>query len=131
FKTEVASVQRKLDTIEARMPSGDVYRWIIRTFTGLQTNDVEIANLEAPRMSDVNILPKVPYKAATFTLSGTAHYHDFGTFLSSLENSYPHMRLQRLELEPTQLGDADGVEQERLIFKLEIVALVKPSASAP
>ena len=92
---------------------------------------MEIANLEPPHLGESIILPKVPYKAAVLAVNGTAHYHNFGRFLASLENSFPHMRLQRLELEPTQFGEAATTAQEQLRFKLEMVALVKPSASEP
>ncbi len=131
FKAHIESARRQIEGMEAKMPSGDVYRWAIRSMTSLQTNNVEIANLEPPRMGESTILPKVPYKTAVFSVNGTAHYHDFGRFLANLENSYPHMRLQRLELEPTQFGEATTSGQELLNFKLEIVALVKPSSTDP
>ena len=113
------------------MPIGDVYRWTTRTFTRLQTNQVEISQLEPPRLGEVNILPKVPYKAATFTVIGTAYYHDFGKFLANLENGFPHVRVQRLELEPTQFGEPETEEQEKLNFKMEILALVKSRDTEP
>jgi hypothetical protein len=117
--------------MEAKMPSGDVYRWAIRNVTSLQTNSVDIANLEPPRLGESSILPKVPYKTALYSVNGTAHYHDFGKFLASLENSFPHLRLQRLELEPQQFGEASGASQEQLNFKLEILALIKGSTAEP
>ena len=113
------------------MPTGDVYRWAIRSITSLQTNNVEIANLEPPRIGESTILPKVPYKTALLYVNGTAHYHDFGRFLANLENSFPHMRLQRLELDPMQFGEATSAGQEQLNFKLEIIALIKASVAEP
>ena len=130
-KEDLASARQNLDSIEGRMPSGDLYRWTIRTFTSMQTNKVEIAAFEPPRLGASNILPKVPCEAVNFSVSGTGYYTDFGSFLANLENSFPHMRLQRLELQPTQFGEATTAEQERLNFKLEIVALVKPAAAEP
>jgi hypothetical protein len=113
------------------MPTRDVYRWAARTFDSLQTNDVEVINLEPPRLGQPNTLPTVPYKAATFSISGTAYYHDFGRFLANLENSFPHLRLRRLELKATHFGETADAEQEKLAFKIEIVALVKESAIEP
>ena len=113
------------------MPSGDVYRWVIRTFTRLQTNDVEFINLAPPRLGPLNILPQVPYEAATFSVSGRAYYRDFGRFLADLENSFPHLRLRRLALESTPFGETDTDELEKLNFKIEIVALVKGSVAGP
>lgn len=131
FKAHLESARRQIEGMEAKMPTGDVYRWAIRSITSLQTNNVEIANLEPPRIGASTILPKVPYKTALLSVNGTAHYHDFGRFLASLENSYPHMRLQRLELEPMQFGEATSAGQEQLNFKLEIIALIKSSAAEP
>ena len=131
FKTHLDSARREIERMEAKMASGDVYRWTIRSVHSLQTNNVDIANLEPPRLGESAILPKVPYKTAVMSVNGTAYYHDFGNFLANLENSFPHMRLQRLELEPTQFGEATTPGQELLTFKLEILALVKPSATEP
>ena len=131
FKASLDSGRRQIESMEAKMPTGDVYRWAIRSITSLQSNNVEIANLEPPRIGQSTILPKVPYKTALLSVNGTAHYHDFGRFLANLENSYPHMRLQRLELEPMQFGEATSAGQEQLNFKLEIIALVKASVAEP
>ena len=127
FKAHLESARREIESMESKMPTGDVYRWAIRSISRLQTNNVEIANLEPPRIGESSILPKVPYKTALLSVNGTAHYHDFGKFLADLENSYPHMRLQRLELEPMQFGEATSAGQEQLNFKLEIIALIKAS----
>jgi len=131
FKANLDSIQHQIHDMEAKMPTGDVYRWAIRNITSLQSNNVEIANLEPPRIGESSILPKVPYKTALLSVNGTAHYHDFGKFLASLENSFPHMRLQRLELEPMQFGEATSAGQEQLNFKLEIIALIKASVAEP
>lgn len=129
--SDLPLAQQRLAAMQAKIPSGDVYRSVTRTFTSLQTNKVEIANLEPPRLGECRILPKIAYKTATFSVSGTAFYHDFGKFLALLENSFPHMRLQRLELEPTQFGDAVAAQQEQLNFKFEILTLVNSSAGEP
>jgi len=131
FNSYLDSARQQIENMEAKMPSGDVYRWAIRSMASLQTNKVDIANLEPPRLAESSILPKVPYKTAILSVNGTAHYHDFGRFLADMENSFPHMRLQRLELEPTQFGEAANAGQELLNFKLEIVALVKASMAEP
>jgi hypothetical protein len=124
LKADLPIAQQKLASINAKMASGDVYRWMIRTFGNFHTNKVEIANLEPPRMGVSAILPKIPCQTATFSVSGTAFYHDFGKFLAQLENDFPHMRLQRLELEPAQFGEVVTPDQEQLNFKFEILALV-------
>jgi len=130
-KVAVDLANRKLQTIETRMAAGDPYRWLIRAFLfpAAGTN-VLIANIEPPHVTESTLLPKVPYKAATFSLTGTAYYNQFGTFLAELENYFPHMRVTRVELNPAYPGDADSAEAEKLNFLVEITMLFKP-ASAP
>jgi hypothetical protein len=70
------------------------------------------------------MLPNFPYKQATLTIGGTAHFHDFGKFVADFENQFPYMRLMNVTLEP-----ASGVlaaDKERLSFRMEIATLVKP-----
>ena len=131
LKAGLGNSRRMLESMEFKMPSTDVYRWAARTFDSLQTNDVDVISLEAPRLGQPNTLPTVPYKAASFSISGTAYYHDFGKFLANLENNFPHLRLRRLELKATHFGETADDEQEKLGFKIEIVALVKESSTEP
>jgi len=131
FARDLAAGRRRLDRMEAAMPTGDVYRWAIRTFARLQTNSVQVINLAPPRLSSSIILPKVPHQIATFSVSGRAYYHDLGTFLANLENTFPHMRLRRLELATTHFGETDADEQEKLNFKMEIATLVRSAAGEP
>jgi len=126
LKVDLVEAQQRLEIREAKLPEGDVYRWIIRTFNNLQSSKVDFAALESPRSIESRILPKVPHRTAIFSLAGTARYGDFGTFLANLENTFPLMRLQRLELEPTHY-DPTEKEQETINFKLEILTLVKAS----
>ena len=130
-KATLEAGQRRLDDIESKMPAGDPYRWLVKAFGEFPAASlVSIANIEAPHVSESMIYPKVPYKAAAFSVSGTGFYHDFGTFLAELENEFPHMRVRRLELTPAYPGEADIAEGEKLNFTLELIVLFKPAASA-
>ncbi len=131
FSADLAAGRQKLARLEAAMPGGDVYRWATRTFTRMQTNRVQVITVAPPRLGSASILPRVPYETATFSVSGRAYYHDFGEFLANLENSFPHMRVRRLELAATHFGEADTDEQEKLDFKMEISALVRSLAGEP
>ena len=123
--------QRRLGDIESKMPAGDPYRWLVKAFGEFPAaSNVSIANIEAPHVSESTIYPKVPYKAATFAVSGTGFFHEFGTFLAELENEFPHMRVRRLELTPAYPGDSDAAEGEKLNFLVELTVLFKPAASA-
>ena len=75
----------------------------------------------------MNLLPNFPYKQATLSLVGTAHFHDFGRFLADLENQFPHIRVVNLSLELNQSPAAE--DQETVSFKLDIVTLVKTNPS--
>ena len=76
---------------------------------------------------DVNLLPDFPYKQATFTVAGTARFHDFGRFLADFENEFPHVRVVNLSLDANT--PAGGEDAETLNFKMEIVTLIKPTQS--
>jgi Tfp pilus assembly protein PilO len=130
-KAALEAGQRRLDDIESKMPAGDPYRWLVKAFGEFPAaSHVSIANIEAPHVSESTIYPRVPYKAATFAVSGTGFYHEFGTFLAELENEFPHMRVRRLELTPAYPGESDTPEGEKLNFQVELTVLFKPAASA-
>jgi Tfp pilus assembly protein PilO len=129
-KAALEEGQRRLDDIESKIPVGDPYRWLVKAFGEFPAaSHVSIANIEAPHVSESTIYPKVPYKAVTFSVSGTGFYHEFGTFLAELENEFPHMRVRRLELTPAYPGEADTAEGEKLNFNVELTVLFKPAAS--
>jgi hypothetical protein len=75
----------------------------------------------------LNVPPKVPYKASTFALVGTAYYHDFGAFLADLENSSPFIRLKSMSLESTSSGVEDPSTSDKLSFRVEFMTLIKPA----
>ena len=130
-KATLEASQRRLDDIESKMPAGDPYRWLVKAFGEFPAaSQVSLANIDAPHVSESTIYPKVPYKAATFAVSGTGFYHEFGTFLAELENEFPHMRVRRLELTPAYPGESDADEGEKLNFQVELTVLFKPAASA-
>jgi len=130
-KATLEASQRRLDDIESKMPAGDPYRWLVKAFGEFPAaSQVSIANIDAPHVSESTIYPKVPYKAATFAVSGTGFYHEFGTFLAELENEFPHMRVRRLELTPAYPGESDTDDGEKLNFQVELTVLFKPAASA-
>lgn len=123
-------VSTRLRNIEDTMATGDMYSWIIKTLSQFQaTYHVEIPNFNQPTVGEVGIFPKFPYQSATFAIRGTAFYHDFGRFLADIENSFPCARVQNLDLEPIGTMAANPQEAEKVSFKMEIVALIKPNNS--
>lgn len=115
-----------LENIEDGMASGDIYLWLINTINRFNA-DHRVTILDFPRetVGEVGLLPNFPYKAATFPINGTGYYHDLGKFLAEFENRFPYVRIQNLELTPAT--KAAGADSEKLNFKFEIVALVKPT----
>jgi hypothetical protein len=131
-KEAFAANQQRLEDIESKMPVGDPYRWLVKAFAEFPgASRVAIANIEPPHVSESVIYPKVPYRAANFSISGTGFYEDFGLFLAELENEFPLMRVRHLELSPAYPGTADSDEAEKLTFQVELLVLFKPAAANP
>jgi hypothetical protein len=118
----------KLKAIETTMASGDMYSWIILTVNSFKENyRVEIPQFSREVAAEIGMYVKFPYRAAVFNVRGTAYYHDFGRFVADFENAFPYMRIQNVELEPPAASTANAPsDQEKLAFKMEIVALVNP-----
>jgi Tfp pilus assembly protein PilO len=106
------------------MASGDLYSWIYDTIRAFKTPyRVDIPEVSHPEVSDVNLLPSFPFKQVKFTIHGTAYYHDLGKFIADFENTFPHIRLVNLEIQPASSGN-DG----KLSFKMDVIALVKSTS---
>jgi Tfp pilus assembly protein PilO len=122
----------KLKVIEDSMAAGDMYSWIIlRVNKFREDRKVDIPQFSREVRTDIAMFPKFPYKAAVFTVRGTAFYHDLGKFIADFENAFPHTYLQNLELEPANNSSAtanSGMHPELLTFKMEIVTLINPSS---
>lgn len=119
----------RLKAMEAGMPSGDMYAWMILTMNKFRADHkVEIPQISREVAAEVGLFPKFPYKAAIFTVRGTAFFHDLGKFIADFENTFPYMRLQNLELEPASASSATAAgNPELLAFKMEIVTLINPN----
>jgi hypothetical protein len=122
---ELASSLAQLRKEEAVMASGDLYEWMIQTMNRFKAlHAVEIPQISRDNPAEVGMLPKFPYRAASFTLRGTALYHELGRFIADLENAFPSMQVQNLQLTP--LGSTKSEESERLQFSMDLLTLVKP-----
>ena len=129
IEAELTSARKTLSDAEVDIASGDLYSWVINTLrrfkSAYSVNIPQFGPISGT--SEVSLLSNFPYKQATLSLSGTAHFHDFGRFLADLENQFPHMRVLNLSLELNQSPAAD--DQETVSFKLNIVTLVKTNPS--
>ncbi|MEO8425727.1 MAG: hypothetical protein ABI651_01315 [Verrucomicrobiota bacterium] len=132
IRIELDAARQGLKAIEDKMASGDLYSWIIVTINKFRAaHRVEIPQISREQVSEVNVIPGFPYKGATVTVRGTAYYQDLGKFIADFENTFPHVRLLNLEMEPIGLpsstAQSNPEEQEKLSFKMDIVTLIKPT----
>jgi len=112
---------------EEDMASGDLYSWTYDTVRRFkQPYRVEIPDVSHPTIGEMDLLPSFPYKQIRFGITGTAYYHDLGKFMSDFENTFPHARLVHLVVEPLPGADTTN---EKLSFRMEIIALVKSNPS--
>jgi len=127
MESELSAVSNQLAVAEHDMPYGDLYLSLVNTIRKFSAGyDVQIAQF-TPNGSDtpVNLMPRVPYRQVTVTISGLARFHELGKFVADFENKIPSARLINLDLSPASVTSADG--KEKLSFKLDIVSLVATS----
>jgi hypothetical protein len=123
--TKLIDINDTLSHAEEDMAFGDTYSWTVDTIRHFKTPyKVDIPTVGQPATSDVDLLANFPYKQLKFNISGTAHYHDLGKFISDLENKFPHMRVVNLTLDPV---GGTGDDSEKLAFRMDIIALIKPN----
>ncbi len=130
YKEELALLSKAVEDIEAGMASGGmpwIYK-IIPNFVETRHRNVVLSDVSSgPRNTEVGFVARFPYQAVTYSIELTARYQDFGVFLADFENQFPYMRVQSLDVGPPRKS-APG-DEEKLGFRLDIVALVKPGVS--
>jgi len=129
IRAEVDELRGTLAASEGDVASGDLYAWVINSLRQFKAP----YKVEIPQFSQlgepaaVNMLPNFPYKQATLTVAGTGYFHDIGRFIADFENQFPHVRLLNLSMDVN--APSPNVPPETLSFKMDIVTLVKTSAS--
>jgi Tfp pilus assembly protein PilO len=131
IETELTQLKSSLATQEEDIASGDLYAWVINTLRQSKADHkIEIPQFgQLSQPTEVNLLPRFPYKQAVLTIAGTAHYHDLGRFLADFENRFPHIRLVNLTLDAAPLTATTIDDPELLSFKIDVVTLVKSNPS--
>jgi hypothetical protein len=130
YRQELELAQLKLEKIESTMASGGMISWIYKTMNGFlnRHRNVVLTDVQNnPKLADVAMFAQYPYQAVGFSVEVTAYYHDFGKFLSDFENYYPFFRVQNLEIGSAR--KAGSGDEEKLGFRMEIFALVKPGSA--
>lgn len=127
FDEEVARSSLVLSGFENQMAQGDQYRWVLGWLRGFEArHKITVSSPPPPQEMELDVPPKVPYKAVKYSISGTARYHDFGAFLADVENSSPFIRFNSLSLAATASGVENIASSDRLAFQLDFVTLLKP-----
>ena len=122
----LADLTQQLNRAEEDVAAGDLYQWSYDTIRRYKANyHVDIPAPGQPQQGDCDLFANYPYKQIHFSLTGVAYYHDLGKFIADFENKFPHCRVVNLSADPVAGGAAGG---ERLNFRLDIVALVKPNS---
>jgi hypothetical protein len=113
----------------------DPYAWSYLLLDTIRRSHPALRGLDVagkPSVGPVRLLPDYPYEAATFTVVGRGHYHEFGRFLAQFENEYPFFQLQNIELTSrSMMTDSQAIRDERemLNLKFDVVALLKPPSN--
>jgi len=129
-ETELHDVDTKLADREQDMVSGDYYASLVNTVRRFKlAYKLDIPQFSpAASVTDVDLLPKFPYKQVRIAISGTGYYEEIGKFIADFENEYSVSRIVNLELTPYS-GPVDA--KEKLTFRMEIVSLVASGVVAP
>jgi len=132
-EADMEQAVQKLKVIESDMAPGvDLYSWSYALLEKARAGqEIEVVEVTRPQKGDVAVLPQFPYDAAIFTIRGIGHYHDFGKFLADFENKYPYFHVQNPALgtaaEAGPEVSAVRIGKEKVLFKVDIVALIKPN----
>jgi len=98
---ELAVVTIALTRAEQDMATGDHYSWAYNTLRLFkQQYKVEIPEIGHPTEGEVDLIPSFPYQQMRFIISGKGYYHDLGKFVADFENTFPHIRVTNLTVEP-------------------------------
>lgn len=113
----------QLQRAEQDVAVGDLYEWSVETMRNFKAgyHSVDVPSVGQPALSDCDLIGGFPYRQIRFSLMGTAYYHDLGKFISDFENKFPHCRVLNLVAAPMEGGG------EKLSFRMDIVALMKPN----
>jgi len=122
---QLADLTYTLAQNESDMVTGDPAQWIYNTIRNFKEHyKVDIAVNSQLSTGPVDLLPAFPYKQLKVTVGGTAYYHDLGKFIADFENTYPHVRITNLSLDPV---GGTGDNSEKLTFRMDIIVLVNPT----
>jgi hypothetical protein len=139
IQEKLEAIRHELDSKHEGMAPVDKFKWFYDTLEKpLARCQIKLTDItKEPELGEIGVLPKFPYRAATFGVKLSAQFHELGGFLEEFENQFPYMRVQNLELEPEsdrRSSSPKGAVTERLSpdaeslsVTLRVVTLVKPT----
>ena len=136
---------------EKMAPQGQYYYWFLKLVDQFRKDEKLdssfIVDITMPEFVDAGLLPKFPYKAASFGLRLNGEFHEIGKFIAALENTFPYFRVQNIKLAPNKTpspvpGAQPGapvsplttltspmepiVPETKLVADVKIITLIKP-----
>ena len=122
----LSQVMLQLAHAEEDIAVGDIYSWTFDTIRQFKAKyPLDIPSVGQPSIGVVDVIGDMPYKQVKVVVAGSGYYHDIGKFITDFENNFPHIRVANLILDP--IAASPGTTMEKLNFRMEIVALVKPN----
>ena len=125
-----STLQKRSDLLAQReaglAPDRDSYSWLINTVNNFISTrkNINIDTFSQPEMSETGLVPKFPYRWATFHLKGTGYYQDLGKFFADFENAFPYFQIQNPVM---SANSGAGMEPEKLSVSFDLVAPVTGS----
>ena len=143
IQTRLAASRKELEAKHDDMAPLEKFKWFYNTLEKfLVQHRIKLVDItREPELSELGVLPKFPFQAASFGVKLNARYHDFGTFLADFENRFPYMRVQNLDIAPGggatmsaskergSAASALAASPESLSITLRVVTLVKPAVT--
>ena len=143
IELSLVKIRQQLDEREKDMaPAGQYYYWFLklleefRKTEGLESSFV--VDISQPELGEIGILPKFPYRAATFTIHVNGRFQEIGRFLADFENSFRYFRVLNMQLSPEgapafagaqAFNAATAASDQKVSMQFKVVTLIKPTTT--
>jgi Tfp pilus assembly protein PilO len=111
-------------------PDHDTYAWLLQNLAQFLSvhrgAGITPSGISQPDIAETTLIPRFAYKQATFHVKGAGYFHDVGRFVADLENEFPYVRVQNIEMSRV-VGGTVGTDGEKLNVSFDMVMLMQPS----
>jgi Tfp pilus assembly protein PilO len=144
IEARLTEAKKLIDSRQEKMaPPGQYYYWFLKLIDQFRKDEKLdtsfIVDITQPEFVEGGLLPRFPYRAASFGLRLNGHFHDIGKFVAAVENAYPYFRVQNIRITPHGIGAAATKQPQpvakldntegKLTVELKIVTLIKPGTT--